>query len=162
MEDYYPYGVHPSLHQSLSAYKSVPAESVFFYQQMLNMQFNADKGLVLSSKSPQINNSENPKIGCFPKFAPILIWFIRIFDLVHSNTKKVRMVNSSRTSEGEGPTCQKVFYGWEVKNFIRFTDQSLRDCVVSKQQLMWSDWIRWNYAEGLKKIHSMKQHPTFY
>ena len=29
MEDYYPYGVHPSLHQSLSIYKRVPAESVF-------------------------------------------------------------------------------------------------------------------------------------
>ena len=89
----------------------------FFYQQMLNMQFNADKGLVLSSKSPQINNSENPKIGCFPKFAPILIWIIRIFNLVHSNTKKIRMVNSSRMSEGEGPTCQKVFLWLKSKEF---------------------------------------------
>ena len=54
---------------------------------MLNMQFNADKGLLWSIKSPKINNIENPK-SVFSKFTPIrVIQIIRIFDLVHYTNK---------------------------------------------------------------------------
>ena len=54
---------------------------------MLNMQFNADKGLLWSIKSPKINNIENPNL-VFSKFTPIrVIRIIRIFDLVHYTNK---------------------------------------------------------------------------
>ena len=53
----------------------------------LDMQFNADKGLLWSIKSPKINNIENPNL-VFSKFTPIrVIRIIRIFDLVHYTNK---------------------------------------------------------------------------
>ena len=65
---------------------------------MLNMQFNADKGLLWIIKSPKINNIENPNL-CFPNLHPLvsfelfgyLVWYI-----IQIKYKIIRMANSKR------------------------------------------------------------------
>ena len=93
---------------------------------MLNMQFNADKGLLWSIKSPKINNIENPNL-CFPNLHPLvsfelfgyLVWYI-----IQIKYKIIRMANSKR----------KRFYVY---------------CCNAKVKLFTFCWRNWKILESI-------------
>ena len=93
---------------------------------MLNMQFNADKGLLWSIKSPKINNIENPNL-CFPNLHPLvsfelfgyLVWYI-----IQIKYKIIRMANSKR----------KRFYVY---------------CCNAKVKLFTLFWRNWKILESI-------------
>ena len=55
---------------------------------MLNMQFNADKGLVLSIKSPKINNIDNLNIRCFPNVYPFVSFEVMGYSILYIRIRK--------------------------------------------------------------------------
>ena len=61
---------------------------------MLNMQFNADKGLLWSIKSPKIKNIENPN-SVFSKFTLELFGYL-VWYIIQIKYKIIRMANSKR------------------------------------------------------------------
>ena len=93
---------------------------------MLNMQFNADKGLLWSIKSPKINNIENPN-SVFSKFTPTrVIRFIWIFGLVH-HTNKIQ----------NNPNCNS-----KRKRFNVY-------CCNAKVKLFTFLWRNWKILESI-------------